>query len=215
MPRYLSRTIYYPDARPSDASTINLEWDGPLEIDDPLVETSVNLIVTEIANGLFTPIFIDHTTFGTWVEDGTPYDPETLRTFNHGFYGTKALGVSSLLDDTIALFVRKNVASGRSGKFFFRWALRFVDVVATAGSWALDSGARTVIDGWLAALFTAFEDSPIIPSLIGQSLVSITYPATPEGVKQVPEYNYAPNEVSRRVTGLVAVGPRERQENNN
>lgn len=215
MPRAMSRTIYYPEDRPTDKSSINLEYDNSLDLDDPSVEAGIQLIVAAIAAAVDESIFFSHTVYGTWVEDGTPYDPSTMRVFNHGFNGSLVNPLSSLLDDTIALFIRKAVTFGNTGKIFLRWCMYFMSVTSDAGAWKLTSTARGVLDPLIAEIMESFRDSSLNVVLIGQALITTIYHAAAEGVKQVVEKVFAPSPTSRKVMGLTIINPTERQENNN
>ena len=215
MPEYGVRFYMNYDVRPTEQWTLNLEYD----VADVIESALITNISDGIADGLslfeLNNVVIDRAVWYTWEPDSSPYDPTTVRTIPYGIMGQRVIGgLDSPVDDDLVIFLRKTVTSGRSGKIQLRGRLRLSDLIAESGSWALNP---LVLADYVTDVANLWNDISqyAAPSLIGAALTGITYPATPEGVKQVPIKVYAATPTVRAVTDLVLVGPTERQDTQN
>lgn len=212
MPAYSIRTYMHYDVRPSDFWTCTLEYN----IDDTVESPEMTSVCDELVNGikeiLLANVVIDRVVVSTWVADSDPYDPEALRTISYGVMGARGFTLTAPVADSLTLFIRKDVGSGRTGKIQLRGTLLNAQLDSDSGEWTIitadvDNFEGFVDDFWTGA--SAIET----PALIGLVLLSTTYPATAAGVKQVPVKVYSATPIIRAVNVFTLVGPRERQVN--
>lgn len=90
------------------------------------------------------------TVISTYAQDSDPYDPLAFQTIPHpgGLIGQRAAGGTDPLDLTAAFYVRRQVATGRQGKLFYRGVLVEGDVNSPAGTMRLTNPAimQTLVD---------------------------------------------------------------------
>lgn len=215
MPNYGVRFYMNYVERPTEQWTLNLEYDLPDIISGPSITNVSNGIATGLSDFLLENVVIDRAVWFTWIPDSEPYDPDAVRTIPYGILGTRDIGgLTSPADDDIVLYMRKTVTTGLSGRIQLRGRVLVSDLIATQGSWALNPAV--VLD--YTTDVSAFWDQLSLvapPVLIGQALLETIYPATAEGVKQVPVKVYQTEPTVRIVTDLVMVGPTERQDTQN
>lgn len=205
------RAYMHYDVRPNDEWTCNIEMDYDGAIDAAEVESAALSMAAGLADILLTNVVIDRIVASTWLEDSAPYNPSSLRVIPIGINGTKDFLLTQPVDDDLVLFIRKTVSTGRAGKILLRGVLTTAEINVDSGSWYIVGSALSdiedLVDSFFVNLSTQFN---VI--LIGRSLLSITYPACAEGVKQVPIRNYTTIPVTRFVSSLVVVGITERQD---
>lgn len=211
MPIQLRAIMYY-DVRPSETWTSNLEFDYEGSLEGAAVELAAVNMASGLAQCLLNNVVIDRVVASTWESDSSPYDPANVRTIPIGISGERAFLGTSPVDDDLTLFIRKAVASGRTGKIMLRGCMTLADLDSDSGSWTLDSLAQTYLEGAVDDYFTFVSELPMTCALVGKALTNIIYPACALGEKQVPIRQYAPNPTIRPVTGFVMVGPNERQD---
>lgn len=205
------RAYMHYDVRPSDEWTCNIEMDYDGAIDAAEVEIAALSMAAGLADILLTNVVIDRIVASTWLEDSAPYNPSSLRVIPIGINGTKDFLLTKPVDDDLVLFIRKTVSTGRSGKILLRGVLTTAEINVNSGSWYIVGSALSDIEDLVGSFFTNLSTQFNV-ILIGRSLLSITYPACAEGVKQVPIRNYTTIPVTRFVSGLVVVGITERQD---
>lgn len=205
------RAYMHYDVRPSDEWTCNIEMDYDGAIDAAEVESAALSMAAGLADILLTNVVIDRIVASTWLEDSAPYNPSSLRVIPIGINGTKDFLLTQPVDDDLVLFIRKTVSTGRSGKILLRGVLTTAEINVDSGSWYIVGSALSDIEDLVGSFFTNLSTQFNV-ILIGRSLLSITYPACAEGVKQVPIRNYSTIPVTRFVSSLVVVGITERQD---
>lgn len=205
------RAYMHYDVRPSDEWTCNIEMDYDGAIDAAEVESAALSMAAGLADILLTNVVIDRIVASTWLEDSAPYNPSSLRVIPIGINGTKDFLLTQPVDDDLVLFIRKTVSTGRSGKILLRGVLTTAEINVDSGSWYIVGSALSDIEDLVGSFFTNLSTQFNV-ILIGRSLLSITYPACAEGVKQVPIRNYTTIPVTRFVSSLVVVGVTERQD---
>lgn len=205
------RAYMHYDVRPSDEWTCNIEMDYDGAIDAAEVEGAALSMAAGLADILLTNVVIDRIVASTWLEDSAPYNPSSLRVIPIGINGTKDFLLTQPVDDDLVLFIRKTVSTGRSGKILLRGVLTTAEINVDSGSWYIVGSALSDIEDLVGSFFTNLSTQFNV-ILIGRSLLSITYPACAEGVKQVPIRNYTTIPVTRFVSSLVVVGITERQD---
>lgn len=205
------RAYMHYDIRPSDEWTCNIEMDYDGAIDAAEVEGAALSMAAGLADILLTNVVIDRIVASTWLEDSAPYNPSSLRVIPIGINGTKDFLLTQPVDDDLVLFIRKTVSTGRSGKILLRGVLTTAEINIDSGSWYIVGSALSDIEDLVGSFFTNLSTQFNV-ILIGRSLLSITYPACAEGVKQVPIRNYTTIPVTRFVSSLVVVGVTERQD---
>lgn len=205
------RAYMHYDIRPSDEWTCNIEMDYDGAIDAAEVEGAALSMAAGLADILLTNVVIDRIVASTWLEDSAPYNPSSLRVIPIGINGTKDFLLTQPVDDDLVLFIRKTVSTGRSGKILLRGVLTTAEINVDSGSWYIVGSALSDIEDLVGSFFTNLSTQFNV-ILIGRSLLSITYPACAEGVKQVPIRNYTTIPVTRFVSSLVVVGVTERQD---
>lgn len=205
------RAYMHYDVRPSDEWTCNIEMDYDGAIDAAEVEGAALSMAAGLADILLTNVVIDRIVASTWLEDSAPYNPSSLRVIPIGINGTKDFLLTQPVDDDLVLFIRKTVSTGRSGKILLRGVLTTAEINVDSGSWYIVGSALSDIEDLVGSFFTNLSTQFNV-ILIGRSLLSITYPACAEGVKQVPIRNYTTIPVTRFVSSLVVVGVTERQD---
>lgn len=205
------RAYMHYDVRPSDEWTCNIEMDYDGAIDAAEVESAALSMAAGLADILLTNVVIDRIVASTWLEDSAPYNPSSLRVIPIGINGTKDFLLTQPVDDDLVLFIRKTVSTGRSGKILLRGVLTTAEINVDSGSWYIVGSALSDIEDLVGSFFTNLSTQFNV-ILIGRSLLSITYPACAEGVKQVPIRNYTTIPVIRFVSSLVVVGVTERQD---
>ena len=212
MPEYVFTAYLHYDARPSDFWVATLEHSSAEAIESGEIEQLADDFVAGLRLVALTNVVIDRVTISTWAPDSEPYDPDALRVIPYGVFGTRTFALTDPVDDDIVLFVRKQVTTGRSGKFQFRGWGTVNEMTTAAGAWTLTGAALAFISAAVEDMWLAISANNS-PSLIGVSLLRITYPATAEGEKQIPVRVYEATPRVRTVTGLQLVGPTERQDN--
>jgi hypothetical protein len=211
MALYQMRAFMNYDVRPSDDWTSSIEYDIDGSIDSSAVEDTAMSFATGLQAMLLENVVIDRIVVGTWLPDGTPYDPSTLRVIPLGLPGLVEFILGSPVDDDLTVFIRKAVSMGRAGKFFLRGCLTTTMISSASGSWILDGGAETAVPLAISDFYGAARSVTEV-KLIGVSFIDWTYPATPEGTKQVPVPNYEEEPVVRAVSDFVFASLRERQD---
>lgn len=201
--------------RPTEQWTLNLEY----TIEDDLGGASITNTSDDLAAGLaaylLETVVIDRIVWFTWQPDSEPYNPDNVRTIPYGILGSRDIGgLTSPADDDLVTFMRKTVTTGRAGKVQLRGRILTSDLIAISGSWALNPAVVADFNDDTDALWLAMSNY-FAPVLIGVALVETIYPATAEGVKQVPVKVYQEVPSVRAVTDLVLVGPTERQDTQN
>lgn len=135
------------------------------------------------------------TTISTYVQDSTPYDPESFITIPHpaDTVGERTIGAAQPLDLTAAFYVRRQVPTGRQGKIFYRGVLGENDVEAPAGAMRLSNVAsmQTLLDG---ALNTSELFAYFYPSATGMLMLSMTSTPSPG------------NTIHRQIMAFLAAG---------
>lgn len=200
------------DARPTEQWTCNLEFSYDGALDSGIVEDLSVAMASGLAGMLLTNVIIDRIVASTWVSDSAPYNPENVRVFPIGINGEREFLLTDPVDDDLVLFIRKAVSFGRAGKILLRGCLVTADLLVSAGSWLLDTGAIDDLTDAVSTLYDTLKTVAADLALVGSPLLSITYPATAEGVKQIPIKNYAETPTIRPVTSMVLVGVNERQD---
>lgn len=107
------------------------------------LEECASAVMTYMKEMTGNTIYYDRAVFSTWEPDSDPYDPTNLVTFD---YGAQAgiIEIANPLPVNACLSMRRSVSSGRSGKIFIRGALGEIDVLSSAGDWALATPATLV-----------------------------------------------------------------------
>lgn len=200
------------DVRPSEEWTCNLEFDHEGGLDSGLVFDTALSFADGISEVLLNNVVIDRITVSTWVKDSAPYDPDNVRVIPIGIFGKRGFLLTDPVDDDLVIFIRKAVDLGRAGKILLRGTLTTAEIRANSGSWVITSTARTELETAIETWATAMIDSALACALVGAPLLSTTYPATAEGVKQIPIKNYATTPIIRAVRDFVLVGCTERQD---
>lgn len=204
------RIYFHYDSRPSDDWTINLEYEFAGDLSSGVISDQTGALVSGLTPFLLDNVIIDRAVWSTWVPDSSPYDPDAVRTIPLGVPGDRSFTLTSPVDDDLAYLVRKVVDSGKAGRIYFKGVLLTANVTAEGGAWVLVDGVVDEFEDWIAG-FELVLSSEMQCTLVGVSLVSITYPATPAGVKQVPVKVYQDTPTVRNVNGLIGVAPTERQ----
>lgn len=211
MPFLTTRTYMHYDARPNDFWTHNLEWEmDTLDVTTGTWDDLLQALEDALAALLLDNVFIDRTVISTWIPDSDPYDPEALRVYSHGVFGTNVFVGTDPVDDDLVVFIRKNVASGRTGKIQLRGAMVVTNLSTEAGSWVFTSASRTQIQGDLDVYSGLVLSYPM--RIVGVSLLDTIYHAAAEGVPQVVEKVYSETPIGRTVQGFTLIGPTERQD---
>lgn len=204
------RIYLRPIERPLDDNTINLEYDYNESLASVEIDEQTNALVGALAAAMLDFAEIDRVVWSTWIPDSSPYDPDFVRTIPVGLPGLRTFTLTTPVDDDLSILIRKITATGRNGNIHLPFCTTVGNVLAEAGSWTFNPLDVSDFETIVTTLETAL--SAILPcALIGVSLLSITYPATPEGVKQVPIRTYQTSPTVRLVSGLQLVAPTERQ----
>lgn len=87
-----------------------------------------SVLATFFANICYNPMVISRTVVSTFVPDTSPYQGDEFYVNEHNLQGLRILGGKMLLPLKIAMFISKQIATGRSGKMFLRGALAEEDV---------------------------------------------------------------------------------------
>lgn len=210
MPQYSIRTYMHYDVRPSDFWTSTIEYTIADEVESAAVDNLVDDLVAGYVEILLGTVIIDRVVISTWVPDSTPYDPEAVRTISVGLNGGRGFVLTEPVADDLTLFIRKDVTSGRTGKFSLRGTILNAQVDSESGEWTIISTDVDDFEGFVEAFWNgASSYNP--PQLIGLVLLDTTYPAVAAGVKQVPVKVYSADPIVRDSTGFTLVGPRTRQ----
>ena len=197
--------------RPTEEWTHTLEYDYAGELAAGEAEVIGLDLVEGLQNLLLENVQIDRVVLSTWEQDGQPYDPSKLRVIPVGLFGAVEFLTDEPVDDDLVLYMRKSVSTGRAGKIQLRGGLLEGDIDVDNGSWVLETSSRAAINARMDLYWEAANNNGTV-CLIGAPLVSTTYPATPEGVKQIPILNYATTPSLRQVNDVVLVGVTERQD---
>lgn len=202
--------VSYPAARPSDEQRTYFEHDVTGSLSDGAVESTSQGILGFMLEMLLENWILDRVVFSTFISDSSPYEPSSVRTFSFGVAGSAGipLGTSPAPDET-TLFIRRQPVVGRTGKILLRGALTMSDLDNVNGKFVLTSAARGFLTARLAGAWVELQS--FTPVMIGRSLLSTTYPATPEGTPQVPVKVYDPVPHVRSVVDMNVVGVRTRQ----
>lgn len=136
-------------------------------------------------------------TISTWEPDSDPYDPDNLIPKALTGTGLRASDPDDLFDIDYVLKMIREPNSGKPGVINMRGALLDTDVETVSGEFRLLAGSplaegNSAFTAYVSGITAAFAAALVEHVMIGTPLVSITYPATPEGVKQVPIKNYGP-----------------------
>lgn len=207
----VARAYMHYAERPNDEWTHTLEYAFTGSLESGEAELIALDLGTGLSELLLKTVLIDRVVLSTWEQDSKPYDPSKLRVVPIGVFGKVEFLVGEETDDDIVIYVRKAVSSGRAGKIQLRGCLLDGNMESESGSWVLSSSLRSAIEARLALYWSSITNNAR-PALIGAPLVSWTYPAVPEGTKQVPIPNYATEPYVREVNAVVLVGVNERQD---
>lgn len=207
----VARAYMHYATRPNDEWTHTLEYNFGGVLESGEAEIIAFDMAEGLSNMLLETVIIDRVVLSTWEQDSAPYDPSKLRVVPIGIFGLVEFLVGEETDDDIVVYVRKSVSSGRAGKIQLRGCLLDSNMESDAGSWVLSSSLRSALEARLDLYWQAVNNNGQV-CLIGAPLVSWTYPATPEGTKQIPIPNYADEPYVREVNGVVLVGVNERQD---
>jgi hypothetical protein len=128
-----------------------LVWANNYEVratqDVPLAQTAIIDLVNRLVQlevPLHRPeVTIDRAVISTYVRDSRPYNPDAFTSIPVNVSGTNSGGGDSMPVE-YCLFVRRSVATGRSGKLLYRGTL---------------SEAAVTVDGLRAVLLSTFQDS--------------------------------------------------------
>lgn len=166
------------------------------DIDYAAGEAQVAVIIAAEAAIHLNIVQFDRATISTWAPDSQPYDPEALFTYSgSGILGQVGFtGTSSEVLDTVAWF-KRIATSGRNGRLFFRGVLREDDTQEDAKKKpGLTPAGNTRLLGLVSTFNLAFSTSELGVAfvMVGRSQVNKVYPATPFGVKQIPQITYGP-----------------------
>lgn len=198
------------DSRPSDDWTVNFEFDGITSIESVQLDNITDAMVPAMAAAMLNNAIIDRFVWSTWIADSEIYDPESVRTIPVGVPGDRAFSLTSPVDDDLAYLSRKTASYGKPGRTFWKGWLLVANVTADGGAWRLfDIDVEQFEDYVTAIYLAAATEGQLV--MAGVSLTSITYPATPEGVKQIPVRNYQSTPAIRPVTLMTGLYPTERQ----
>jgi len=200
------------EARPSEFWTASVGKElGIEDVEDSSLVVDADDFAAALADKALSNVVIDRIVISTWQPDSDPYDPEAVRTVSYGLPGLRGFLASEPTDDTLAYFIRKNVNSGRSGKFYLRGWMLVSDLTAGSGAWALSSLVEEDFADNVDQFFNLLTNTNSI-ALIGLALLDTIYPAVPLGTKQVPVKMYSETPTVRAVASIVGVRPTERQE---
>lgn len=130
---------------------------------------------------------VDQVTISTWAEDAHPYNPLSFLTIAYNLPGTRALA-GEPVDLRVALYVRRQVDYGRTGKIFFRGSLSEGEISTSGGTYRLTSPGTV--------------DSDVADALTASALE--TYIG--DGANQFRMYMIGNSGASRPVSGLQAAG---------
>ena len=97
-----------------------------------IANVALNLVNYEREFHLTTTRF-DRWVLSSWVEDSNPYNPDAFVSTSLSVNGLADVGSGDTEPLQMVLFVKRQVASGRYGKLFYRNVLREEDVVTVAG----------------------------------------------------------------------------------
>lgn len=204
------RIYFHYDSRPSDDWTANFEFDGITSIESPQIDNITDTMVPALQAAMLNNAIIDRFVWSTWNADSEIYDPETVRTIPVGLAGSRAFTLTSPVDDDLAYLSRKTASYGKPGRTYWKGWLLVANVTADGGAWRLFDIDVEQFEDYVTAIFVAAAAEGQLV-MAGVSLVSITYPATPEGVKQIPVRNYQSTPAVRPVIGMNGIKPTERQ----
>lgn len=207
------KTYIQPVGRPSDEFTTEMEYDlgDGVGLDSGTVDDIASALVEGYVGLLLDAYKVDRMVFSQWESDTEDYDPSLVRVIPWNRPGEILVGSGEIVDESVVLFIRRQVPLGRPGKILFRGALLTSALESTDGQWSLESTAEAAIATRVAALYTQ-ASSILAPVMIGKSQVGdVIYPATAEGVKQISIRNYAETPTVRSITNFVLAGVRERQ----
>lgn len=129
-----------------------------------------------LLNSAFT---VDRVVIGTYVQDGTPYDPDTFHVEPIGLAGIGGTPEgSALLPLSDVLFVRKRTVRGRPGKLYLRGFLQTNVIESDAGGVTRIKASANL----QSAVATQF--STLVGSL-GTVKVALASGAGPDNVREV------------------------------
>lgn len=206
------KAYYKPITRPSDVYSVEFEYNPEVAgIDDALVESIADNIVAGLVLLLTDDARMDRVVASTYTPDGEPYDPTTFRVFNYSNVGTRTgiIGIGTSAD-TIALLLRRVPSNGRFGRILLRLSTFTNEVADKEGELALTTGAFDEIAVLVEDAFALWQITDRMV-MAGNPLIETQYPATPEGVKQVPIKVFAPEPTVRQVVSMELVGITTRQ----
>lgn len=209
MPTSLRLYFNY-DSRPTDDWTINLEYDYDEALAAIEIDEQTQSLVDGFVPALLDNVIIDRAVWSTWQPDSEPYNPLFVRTIPIGVPGARTFTLTAPVDDDLSVLARKQTTTGRNGSMHIGGALLVANVTASQGSWEIVPVDLPDFQDYISGIDAALSAN--LPcALVGVSLMEIQYPATAEGVKQVPIRVYQDDPTVRLVSDLVLVGPTERQ----
>lgn len=144
-----------------------------------LTAAAMNLLEMERLMALDTSQF-DRVIVSTYVPDGAPYDPTTFVSIPRSDTGDVGSGAADVqLPLNVVLYIRRDVASGRTGKLYLRNCLEETDVRGRFGDVQLEAAATLQ-----ANLTTALASSGADDLLVGgggdfQLVMASGNPASP------------------------------------
>lgn len=128
----------------------------------------------------FASVQFDRMVISTWIPDGVPYDPTSFYTEPLIAVGARSSESYQELSLNHVLFVRRATPWGQNGKLYYRRVLTEADVLATAGTIALESGS-----GIATVLATAAGDPDMVELFEGGGDWQLVMVATGQPVRPI------------------------------
>jgi hypothetical protein len=120
------------------------------------IEALVSSLVALERSIHLTPVIIDRVVVSTYIPDGLPYNPSSFTTIPVSLNGTRVASADALPLE-LALFVRRNAATGRDGRLLYRGCLTEGDMSVNSFRPILLSSSvnsfQTIFGTWFTATF--------------------------------------------------------------
>lgn len=139
---------------------------------------------------------IERVVIATWVPDSHPYDPTAFVTLGYNYLGERNTENEQLVDLETVLSVRRQAASGRQGRGFYRNCLLESDISTSAGRAFIvpgtplwDIGNEATLSGLTAYYDGATDPAPLMLCLKGATVGSAVRPVRSlmsHGVARLP-----------------------------
>lgn len=145
-------------------------WSNTYELQCKIA-SSLEDLVTEVGNIVafeqyleLTNVRFDRMVISSYEPDGEPYDPSSFVTVPLAVLGLNDLtgGADEQVPLQVCLFLRREVATGRTGKLLLRGCLEEADIEGSYGSYALTNPSA-----WITKVATAITDSGLDDQLVG------------------------------------------------